>query len=200
MLVTDLAFRDMESRSGGLANRLGRILRRLVGRSGVPGIDEVASPFLPELQGHLHLVIAHSTDGCEDDASAVEPTGEFRWRRHPQLRLQSGDETPFDMEDLERGARSAGVRGLFLARSGRIDEARTAFAIAASSADADLTAIPGFWDLPRAGMLAAVGAYEDVERYREAAALAARIRLKYRPRAVMPAGTASPPRRSASGT
>jgi hypothetical protein len=133
--------------------------------------------------------------------SVAPATPDFRWRRHPQLRRREHDIVAADTEDLERGARSAAVRGLFLARSGRLDEARASFVLAAAEPAVDLTAIPGFWDLSRGGMLAAMHAYEDAGRFREASALNARLRLLHRPRSVaaVPA-TIHRPRTAAGGS
>jgi len=48
----------------------------------------------------------------------------------------------------------------------------------------DLVAIPTFWDMPRGGQEAAVRAYEQVGRIRDAATLAATIRRTFTPRAL----------------
>lgn len=200
MLVTNLAYRDMEAHADGLTDAFGRFVRRLLGRA-VPAAA-VDSPYriAAEHRAHLRLV----AQGNEDQGIAQSPdsdTGDvFRWRRHPQLLNQADAVNPGDIEDLERRARSAAVRGLFLARSGRLDEARSAFAVAATEPAVDLTAIPGFWELTRSGMLAAVGAYEEAGRFREASALGARIRLTYRPRPLAPVPGAPVRRESASGT
>jgi hypothetical protein len=110
----------------------------------------------------------------------------FRWRRHPQLRNRPATDPRDAAAAARRQARSSAVRGLFLARGGQLEEARAAFASAARDETVDLTAIPGFWTLSRGAMLAAVAAYEDVERFRDSSALAAQIRKTYRPRAVPP--------------
>jgi len=199
MLVTDLAYRDMEACTDGLVGRLRHLARRLCGRARAAAHGpETPFEFAPEHQAHLRLVPV-VREGPAPDQPAVAPSGEvFRWRRHPQLLRSPASDTRHDSEDLERGARSAAIRGLFLARSGRFDEARAAFAVAASEPCVDLTAIPGFWDLSRAGMTAAADAYEDVERFREASALSARVRLRYRPRTVRTIPMAPGPRTSAS--
>ena len=193
MLVTELACRDMEAGVRGPAARLGRLIRRILRRA----VSKEVAPSSPGLELHPHPRVVNATDPDQTAARPRVPEAAlaFRWRRHPQLLSQST--VSVDAEDHERSARSAAVRGLFLARSGRFDDARTAFAVAAE-ASIDLTATPGFWDLPRSGMLAAAAAYEDVERFREAAALSARVRLRYRPRSMpaMPAGR----RRTASGS
>lgn len=107
----------------------------------------------------------------------------FRWRRHPQLRnlTATGSTAAADHD-----AHSWAVHGVFLARCGQVEQARVAFATAARDATVDLTDTPGFWSLPRGAMLAASAAYADVERFRDASALAAHIRTTYRPRAVRP--------------
>lgn len=199
MLVTELAHRDMNQRGGDQVTRLRAMWRWLLRR---PAAREAETPRLDASMQYapLRLVTGPSLEGrveLPDDASSVDV---FRWRRHPQLLEQVGAVFAPEAEGLERRARSAAVRGLFLARSGRTEEAREAFAIGAAEPSVDLTAIPGFWDLSRAGMLAAVGAYDDVERYREASALGARIRLKYRPRPVRIVPGASDPGQSASGS
>jgi len=76
-------------------------------------------------------------------------------------------------------------------------EARSAFAQAAVDPSIDLTDLAGFWQLSRSAMLIAAVAYEDVERFRDAAALSARVRTRYRPRALTPAGGL--PRRGTPG-
>ena len=201
MLVTDIAYRDMETQADGVVDRLGQIARRLFRR---PGMTESATNFpfqlAPEHQAHLRLVAQRHDDHLPEAPDGPEAIEAFRWRRHPQLLNQAETGPPADAEDLERSARSAAVRGLFLARSGRIEDARSAFAIAAAEPSVDLAAIPGFWDLSRSGMLAAVGAYDDVERFREASALGARIRLTYRPRSVSAVPDAPNQRQSAAGS
>jgi hypothetical protein len=194
MLVTDLAYRDMEACADGIVAGAANLMRRVLcpnwldARGARVDMDAVAAP-------HLQIVPMHEPPVTNTAATDAD---RFRWRKHPQLRDNIRDAA--DREDLERGTRSAAVRGLFLARSGRLDEARKAFAVAAGDPGIDLTAIPGFWDLSRGGMLAAASAYEDTDRFREAASLAARVRIRYRPRTVT-ALPVVPARRSAtSGT
>lgn len=200
MLVTDLAYRDMDARADGLFLRLGSligaVLRRTTQR---PSHRDGVFVLGPEHTAHLNLIPPAARKPPSTDHPAMTAKGVFRWRRHPQLLNHNETRDP-DPDDLERGARSAGVRGLFLARSGRLDDARAAFALAASETTIDLTAIPGFWDLSRGGMHAAVYAYEDVERYRDASALGARIRLKYRPRSISPLPEMAERKTSASGS
>lgn len=201
MLVTDIAYRDMEAQAHDLVDRLGLVVRWLFRRPGVT-VSAANSPYqlASEHRAHLRLTAQHDEENLPEEPDGPGAITAFRWRRHPQLLNQVETGPPADAEDLERGARSAAVRGLFLARSGRIEEARSVFAIAAAEPSVDLAAIPGFWDLSRSGMLAAVGAYDDVERFREASALGARIRLTYRPRSVSAVPEAPKRRRSAAGS
>jgi hypothetical protein len=118
-------------------------------------------------------------------AAASVPAGDAQHgHRHPRLRGR--DES---LPSSEWHARHAAVRGLFNARSGDYEGARLAFADATREGALDLTALPGFWSLPRAGWTAAVLAYEDTGRLREAAALAAHLRTLPHSRPVAPLPT-----------
>lgn len=75
---------------------------------------------------------------------------------------------------------------MILARGGKIPGALEAFITATADPHIDLTALPGFWDLPRQGMMVAVRAYEQNQRIRDAAALEARMRTTLRPRVIKP--------------
>lgn len=97
-------------------------------------------------------------------------------RRHEQLRAY---ESPISAE--VRAARQEAVRGMRAAHAGALQAATRHFAIAASCEDIDLTKIPGFWQLTRGQMQTAVDAYEQVQRYRDAAALNAQIESTFRP-------------------
>ncbi|MDQ4099471.1 MAG: hypothetical protein M3121_03110 [Chloroflexota bacterium] len=77
---------------------------------------------------------------------------------------------------MDHHVRLAAIRGMFNARSGDYEAARLAFAEAARDRAQDLTALPGFWSLPRAGQTAAVLAYEDVGRPGDATDLSIKIR------------------------
>lgn len=117
------------------------------------------------------------------ESAAMEP--DWKWRRHPVL-LAHQEEMP---EDTTRDARYEAVRGLMAARQGATDVAIRHFAVAARQADLDLTRIPGFWTLDRSGIRAAIDAYEKAGRIRDAAALSARLRTRFRPRAIAPIPT-----------
>jgi hypothetical protein len=165
MLVSDFACREMTESSTSLVQRWNHLLRRHR-RTSVPNPD-LATAAPDEVPPPALLY----PQAVRDDEQR------FRWRKHPLLLRQAAD-------DPGERQRTAATRGLFLARSGQLDDAREAFREAAQDPTVDLSALPGFWDLSRGGMLAAVDAYEATSRFRDAAALAARIRLRYRPRVV----------------
>jgi hypothetical protein len=125
---------------------------------------------------HAHIATTPSGKTViEEEATS------FRWRRHPQLRLAPA------MPVQERDARHAAVRGILAARDGDFDRAAELLRDAAAVPSIHFTEVPGFWSLSRRGMQAAIDAYEASGRLRDAAALSAQIRLRYRPRAVRPA-------------
>jgi hypothetical protein len=200
MLVTEPAYREMEVQSARLGSRVRSLLRRLTGREVEPTTVEGVYLQRPEHRSHLHVVARASiaSQSPTNERDVVEP--DFRWRRHPLLRDRAVDGDTSADRDLDlRSARSAAVRGIFFARSRRFAEAEASFADAATHSQLDLAATPGFWDLSRAGMDAAIRAYEANGRFRDASALAARIRVMYRPKSVTPLPPTGLDRRSASG-
>ncbi|MGN6485257.1 MAG: hypothetical protein ACTHMX_12745 [Thermomicrobiales bacterium] len=118
----------------------------------------------------------------DDRATAAErPADAFRWRRHPALLRATAEPS---LPECERQARLAAVRGVLAARDGDLEAARACFRDAAREPSIRFQVVPGFWGCSRGGMDAAVAAYEDAGRVRDAAALAATIRTRYRPRAM----------------
>jgi hypothetical protein len=83
----------------------------------------------------------------------------------------------------ERRARAAALRALALGRGRRFAAARAAFVEAARLDPAlDLTRTPAFWQLERAAHEAAIDAYVEVGRDRDAAVLRARVQSTFRPK------------------
>lgn len=135
-----------------------------------------------------------SQSSIADDASP-SPTAPspFRWRRHPALRkpqpsVSEADDVPIAL----RQTHLAAVRGVQAAHDGRIAAAAQWFAEAVQDRAITLQHVPGFWECSRAGMQAAVDAYDAAERFRDSAALAAIIRTRYRPRALTPLRPVAP--------
>jgi len=142
--------------------------------SGEADVQHLEFPLNP-----AHDVNEHPETSDSGHPAAPSRGGLFRWRRHPQLRIDRSVET---LPERERQARLAAVRGVFAARDGQFDVAAGFFLTAAREPVIDLGEVPGFWRLSRAGMQAAIDAYEDAGRVRDASALTAKIRMVFRPR------------------
>jgi len=90
-----------------------------------------------------------------------------------------------DLAGHEQRARVLALRGLSQARDGEYERAQTSFASAARLDPLlDLALLPSFWNLPRRAHEVAVAALHDANRDRDAAALTATLRTRFRPRAV----------------
>lgn len=185
MLMTDQAMRDMEQSGKELTDLCRRFFNEYIRRRPA-GAHQTVPPIQP-----LQVVRRRGTE-------ARTPDGEYRWRRHQQLRDGGWNRDEVSLAEQIRHARATAIRGIFLARGGRLDEARLAFADAAGLAELDLTKVTGFWNLPRAGMMTGALAYEDVGRVRDAAALAAQVRLHCRPQKVASISEPRPTRRERS--
>ena len=182
MIVTDPAQGEMDDRRMAKITRMERFFRWLIAR---PPVPEVRHGALIQVSGRgVHLRVATQFTAPGAVASPLQASGieAFRWRKHPQLRSGEAFEPLPEVDHDVRSARAAAVRGMFAARGRRYEEAEVAFTHAASEPSIALTELPGFWALSRAGMNAAVSAYETNSRYRDAAALAARLRVVHRPR------------------
>jgi hypothetical protein len=87
----------------------------------------------------------------------------------------------------ERRARAAALRAMAMSRARRFDAARAAFTEAAGLDPLlDLTRTPAFWKLERAAHEAAIAAYLQAGRERDAAVLRARVQSTFRPKPVRP--------------
>jgi hypothetical protein len=190
MLITTMAMTDLSVRRQSMLDAI----RRLFGARPAT-IDFTATwPILAEV-GASPVVEPELPEPGEQEPGASE---DFRWRRHPQLRNDQAMTISYE----ERHARKVAVKGLYFAHNGDIDEAFACFLQAVSEYDVDLTELPPFWKMTRGAILAAADAYEVVGRYREAAAIQARVRTELRPRNVVPlrpAGDDVPARRSVGG-
>jgi hypothetical protein len=167
MLLTDTGFYEMERGWIRLVDRLAVALQR-------------ASALSSGEQDVGQLVFANAGAG-----SASGP-GE-RQTSHSFLE-GPGDE---NLSADERRARAIALRGLSEARAGEFYQARSSFAHAAAlDPTLDLTSLPAFWQLAKPAHEAAVGAYTDANRPRDAAELTARINVRFRPRLVRARSTA----------
>ncbi len=113
--------------------------------------------------------------------TAAESSGEpdlLRFRS--QLRVSTPDA---GLAGHEQRARVMALRGLSQARDGEYERAQTTFASAARlDPQLDLALLPSFWNLPRRAHEVAVAALHDANRARDAAALTATLRTRFRPR------------------
>lgn len=93
------------------------------------------------------------------------------------------DSSMSDLSPLEQRARVVALRGLSEARSGDLVAAEATFTRAIDLDPAlDLRRLPSFWKLPRQAHEAVIGALKSSGRSRDAAALIADLRTRYRPR------------------
>lgn len=103
-------------------------------------------------------------------------------RFRSQLRVNQPDT---GLAGHEQRARVMALRGLSQARDGEYERAQTSFASAARlDPRLDLALLPSFWNLPRRAHDVAVAALHDANRARDAAALTATLRTRFRPRAL----------------
>jgi hypothetical protein len=165
--------------------------QRLMGKP-AQDVQQAATEAL-QVQAHvqdsvLAGAIQHAVDAAEQSmkAAAVNPGAS----REPVAR-EEGRAIP-DAVDAstplaanERRARAAALRAMAFGRDRRFDAARTAFAEAAGLDPLlDLTRTPAFWKLERAAHEAAIDAYLQAGRERDAAVLRARVQSTFRPKPV----------------
>lgn len=195
MMISDMAVRDLQRQRDSVSTGVGKLLSRFVQPFLHPGVPRQRTAAEPSAAPAATLQLVETADAMVPETMpAPVQDDRHRWRRHPQLRGRD-DSLPAS----ERHARHAAVRGLFNARCGDYEGARLAFAEAAREGSLDLTALPGFWSLPRAGLTAAVLAYEDAGRLRDSSALAAHLRTHLRPRPLTRPSTPIGERHQATG-
>jgi hypothetical protein len=123
-----------------------------------------------------------SADMAGAPASGSAATEPDLMRFRSQLRA---DRSGADLSGHEQRARVLALRGLSQARDGEYERAQTTFASAARlDPMLDLALLPRFWNLPRRAHEVAVAALQDANRGRDAVALTATIRTRFRPQAL----------------
>jgi len=124
-------------------------------------------------------------DSAEPEAfermSELQPEADLlRFRSRVQV-----SRTPSDLDGHEQRARVLALRGLSQARDGEYERAQTTFASAARlDPRLDLALLPSFWNLPRRAHDVAIAALHDADRRRDAAALTATVKTRFRPHAL----------------
>jgi hypothetical protein len=174
MILSDVAIIDLRLQQRALAASLTALIHWPRRRSNAALAFECASINSPS-----PAPIAPAPIESELIASPTTEELRFRWRRHPRLRALTAEKAQLDPE--EQQARRAAVRGLMLAREHDYAAAQTAFTEAAHCPELDLTTIPTFWRLTRAGQDAATQAYQEVGRDRDALVLATALDSTFRP-------------------
>jgi hypothetical protein len=133
----------------------------------------------------VHALPALPDEALPGPVSAVAIALVERHEPEPSVPTVSDLDPHSPLTVAERRARAAALRALSLCRQRRFTGARTAFAEAARLDPLlDLTRTPRFWQLERAAHEAAIDAYLDVGRDRDAAVLRARVQSVYRPKPV----------------
>jgi hypothetical protein len=103
----------------------------------------------------------------------------------PDRALPAQAEASIPLAANERRARAAALRAMALSRERRFKAAGAAFTEAARLDPVlDLTRTPAFWTLERAAHEAAIDAYVQTGRERDAAVLRARVQSTFRPKAL----------------
>lgn len=174
MLLTDCGIDQLESWRNRIAHRFSEIV---LGRP----VDERESYQL-------------AWDSAESESISLlsEPQPE------PDLmRFRSQIRTGHSRSDLngqEQRARILALRGLSQARDGEYERAQTTFASAARlDPMLDLALLPAFWELPRRAHDVAIAALHEANRGRDAAALTATVKTRFRPRALRAINRANDP-------
>ncbi len=165
MLLTDSGIDQLERWRNRIASRFSAIM---LGRP----IDSVESyQGMPE------------SGESQQAARSLDPQPEADLLRFRSRLRGSGATT--NLARHEQRARVLALRGLSQARDGEYERAQTTFASAARlDPRLDLALLPSFWELPRPAHEVAIAALHDANRGRDAAALTATMRTRFRPRAL----------------
>jgi hypothetical protein len=155
--------------------------QRLIGRA-APELELDVPSMLAEQRHLAPLPVSRG----EDTAPELAPHATFVELPQPiRVEAEPIPDRDAPLSPAERRARAAGLRALTLSRGRKFAAARAAFVEAARLDPLlDLTRIPGFWKLERSAHEAAVDAYLETGRDRDAAVLRARIQSTYRPKPV----------------
>lgn len=165
MLLTDCGIDQLELWRSRIAQRFSEIV---LGRPGDPSESYQAGWDFAESEALL-------------PSSGLPPEPDLL-RFRSQVRTSR---TSSDLAGHEQRARVLALRGLSQARDGEYERAQTTFASAARlDPRLDLAMLPAFWDLPRRAHDVAIAALHDAGRRRDAAALTATLKTRFRPRAL----------------
>jgi hypothetical protein len=161
--------------------------QRLTGRaprSAAPAANQPLPEAAPEVTQEGIEVVAEALL-VATDVAAAETLAAGTQEQRPARPARVDASLPLAAN--ERRARAAALRAMALSRERRFDSARAAFAEAAKlDPMLDLTRTPAFWTLERAAHEAAIAAYAQAGRERDAAVLRARVQSTFRPKPLRP--------------
>ena len=161
--------------------------QRLTGRStraATPAVEQSLHEAAPELIQDGADVTTESLLVATTVSEGESPTSEVQDQGPVRPALPDGS---MPLAANERRARAAALRAMALSRERRFAAAGAAFAEAARLDPAlDLTRTPAFWTLERAAHEAAIDAYAQAGRERDAAVLRARVQSTFRPKPLRP--------------
>jgi hypothetical protein len=155
--------------------------RRLTGRADAldPSLEAPALPALAFESADLPVAVEPTALVRDAHSAPLVPT--FSPAPAPAI------DPSAPLTAAESRARAAALRALAFSRQRQFGSAQTAFAEAARLDPLlDLTRTPDFWKLERAAHEAAIAAYLDAGRERDAAVLRARVQSTYRPKPLRP--------------
>jgi hypothetical protein len=164
--------------------------QRLMGKS-ARDVEPVAAQALqlPVQESVLASGMRNVADAAADQSLAAlaanrdERGTPVAWKE--EQAIPNGVDAASPLAANERRARAAALRGMAFGRDRRFDAARIAFAEAAGLDPLlDLTRTPAFWKLERGAHEAAIAAYLQAGRERDAAVLHARVQSTFRPKPV----------------
>jgi hypothetical protein len=174
MVISDPTFQVIEDSRDDLLCRLGRLFRRRRAAAPYQYAASVAPLPVPAVEP---VVIAEPSPIAEAEIAPALPLAKRVDVEAREIVLTAD----------ERRARAIALRGLCQSRGHRFEAARGSFVEAIEMDPAlDLAKLPDFWRLPQGAHQAAIEAYEQVGRRRDAAALTAAVRSAFKPRLFRP--------------
>jgi hypothetical protein len=161
--------------------------RHLTGRFATDAGPAVADVLSRSVDVDLPVLETDLTDRARDCSASPESARAVPGIREQDQITVNGAPPDMPLNANERRARAAALRALALSRGRRFDAAGAAFTEAARLDPLlDLTRTPAFWKLERAAHEAAVDAYVQAGRERDAAVLRARVQSTFRPKPLRP--------------
>lgn len=178
MVISDPTFQVIEDSRDDFLRRVGKLFRRRR-----PAARDQYAPSVTSLPGPA------SGPAARTEANMVaSPIVEAEVAPPPPVAKRVDIEArEIVLTAEERRARAIALRGLCQSRGHRFEAARGSFVEAIHMDPAlDLAKLPDFWRLPQGAHQAAIEAYEQVGRRRDAAALTAAVRSAFKPRLFRP--------------